>query len=299
MIQFRDLTLDDIPAVRKFFHEYRSRSCDASIGGAFMWRHYFETQIYIEENLLLFKVMRSPGKVAFLTPYGDVDRGIRLIFEYCMAHDISAAFCAVTERELKYYESRYQIKDVAFNRVWSDYLYEAERHRTFAGKKLSGQRNHVNKFLKTYENWSFEPISGDNMDEVQVFCREIGNARAKESDTYDAEQAVLDEVFQCFDSFGFFGNVLRVDGVIVAMAAGEIIGDTMFIHIEKARRDYFGAHQMIVREFAKAHTDDVVCYINREDDSGDEGLRTSKLSYQPYELLHKATIKLYWPENIQ
>lgn len=298
MIEFRDLTLEDIPAVRKFFLDYRSRSCDVTIGGVFMWRHYFETQVYMEENLLLFKVMRSPGKVAFLTPYGDVQRGIKLIFEYCMAHDISAAFCAVTERELAYYEAHYQVREVLFNRVWTDYLYEAERHRTFAGKKLSGQRNHVNKFLKTYDDWGFEPITHENLDEVHAFCHEIGHARAKDSDTYDAEQAVLDEVFEHLDAYGFFGNILRVDGVIVAMAMAETIGDTMFIHIEKARRDYFGAHQMIVREFAKAHTNDEVCYINREDDAGDEGLRTSKLSYQPCELIHKATIKLSWPDAI-
>ena len=298
MIQFRDLTLDDIPVVRKFFEQYCSRSCDVTIGGVFMWRHYFETQVYIDDKLLLFKVMRSPGKVAFLTPYGDTERGIKLIFEYCIANNISAAFCAVTERELAYYESHYNVRDVAFNRVWSDYLYEAERHRTFAGKKLSGQRNHVNKFLKTYDDWSFEPITKNNIDEVHEFCHEIGHARAKESDTYDAEQEILDDVFEHLDEYGFFGNVLRVEGVIVAMAMGEIIGDTMFIHIEKARRDYFGAHQMIVREFAKAHTNETVCYINREDDSGDEGLRTSKLSYQPCELIHKATIKLNWPEEM-
>ena len=298
MIQFRDLTLEDIPVVRKFFTEYQSRSCDVTIGGVFMWRRYFETQVYMEDDLLLFKVMRSPGKVAFLTPYGDTERGVKLIFEYCIANNISAAFCAVTERELAFYEAHYQVRDVAFNRVWSDYIYEAERHRTFAGKKLSGQRNHVNKFLKTYEDWSFEPISQENLDEVHGFCHEIGHTRAKDSETYDAEQAILDDVFEHLDAYGFFGNVLRVDGVIVAMAMGEIIGDTLFIHIEKARRDYFGAHQMIVREFAKAHTNDEVCYINREDDSGDEGLRTSKLSYQPCELLHKATVKLHWPETV-
>ena len=179
MIQFRDLTLADIPAVRKFFEAYQSRSCDVTIGGAFMWRRYFETQIYIDDTLLLFKVMRSPGKIAFLTPYGDTERGIRLIFEYCMANAVSAAFCAVTERELAFYEANYQIRDVAFNRMWSDYLYEAERHRTFAGKKLSGQRNHVNKFLKTYENWSYEEITKDNLEEVKVFCEEIGQLRAK------------------------------------------------------------------------------------------------------------------------
>ena len=296
MIQFRDLTLADIPAVRKFFEDNKSRSCDATIGCAFMWRKFFETQIYIEDSLLLFKVMRSPGKIAFLTPYGDFDRGIRLIYEYCMANDVTVAFCAVTEHELSHYEEKYEVREVAFNRMWSDYLYEAEKHRTFAGKKLSGQRNHVNKFLKTYDNWCYEEITSENLQEVYAFCKSIGHSRVKDSDTYDAEQEILDDVFEHYEEYGFFGNLLRVDGVIVAMAMGEVVGDTLFVHVEKARRDYFGAFQMNVREFAKAHTNDQVCYINREDDSGDEGLRTSKLSYQPCELIQKATIKLAWSE---
>lgn len=292
MIQFRELTLGDIPRVREFFESYASRSCDATIGGAFIWRKYFKTQVYMDERVLLFKVQRSVGNTAFLTPYGDLERGFRLIIEYCRETGVEPAFCAVTNRELPYYEKNFQVISVDVNRTWSDYLYEAERHRTFAGKKLSGQRNHVNKFLKTYDDWRFEPITQSNLEEVRDFCMEIEHQREKESSTYEAEEEMLDEVFDHIDEYGFFGDILRVDGNIVAMAMGETIGDTLFIHIEKARRDYFGAYQMIVREFANAHTGGVVQYINREDDSGDLGLRTSKLSYQPMELLDKATVWL-------
>ncbi len=292
MIHFRELTLADIPSVQKFFQAYASRSCDATIGGAFMWRKYFETQIYIDDTVLLFKVRRNADNIAFLTPYGDIDRGFGLLREYCAEIGAQPAFCAVTKRELPYYERNFQVLSVDFNRTWSDYLYEAEKHRTFAGKKLSGQRNHVNKFLKSYENWSFEPITLDNLSEAQNFCMEIEHLREKESSTYVAEEEILGEVFAHLDVYGFFGDILRVDGRIVAMAMGEVIGDTLFVHIEKARRDYFGAYQMIVREFANAHTGGEVRYINREDDSGDLGLRTSKLSYQPMELLDKATVKI-------
>ena len=292
MIQFRDLELSDIPEVRTFFEKYASRSCDATIGGAFMWRKYFETQIYFDDTVLLFKVRRSVDSTAFLTPYGDWERGFALIFDYCRETGMQPAFCAVTNRELPYYEEHFRIDMIKFNRKWSDYLYEAEKHRTFAGKKLSGQRNHVNKFLKSYDNWSFEDVTPDNLEETRAFCMEIEHQRAKESSTYEAEEEILGEVFDHYDEYGFFGNILRVDGQIIAMAMGEIIGDTLFVHIEKARRDYFGAFQMMVREFARAHTGGEVQYINREDDSGDEGLRTSKLSYQPMELLDKATVTL-------
>lgn len=292
MIQFRDLTLEDIPRVRKFFEAYRSRSCDATIGGAFMWRKYFQTQIYIDDTVLLFKVLRCCDQMSFLTPYGDIARGFALLSDYCRETGMEFVFCAVTDRELPYYEAHFQVESVNFNRIWSDYLYEAEKLRTFAGKKLSGQRNHVNKFLKSYDDWTFEPISRENLEETRAFCMEIERLRAKESDTYAAEEVILDEIFTHYEEYGFFGNILRVDGNIVAMAMGESIGDTLFVHVEKARRDYFGAYQMIVREFAKAHTGNGVDFINREDDSGDLGLRTSKLSYQPVELLDKATVKI-------
>lgn len=292
MIRFRDLTLADIPGVRKFFQAYGSRSCDATVGGAFMWRKYFETQIYMDDTVLVFKVQRSSDNLAFVTPYGDFERGFRLVLEYCKAQGLTPAFCAVTNRELPYFESHFSVESVEFNRTWSDYLYLAENHRTFAGKKLSGQRNHVNKFLKSYENWSFEPITEENLEQAREFCMEIERLREKESSTYMAEQEILDEVFDHYDEYGFFGNLLRVDGVIVALAMGETVGDTLFVHVEKARRDYFGAYQMMVREFARAHTGGEVLYINREDDSGDLGLRTSKLSYHPIELLDKATVKL-------
>lgn len=292
MIQFRDLILEDIPQVRPFFASYASRSCDATVGGAFMWRKYFQTQVYMDDTVLLFKVQRSAGNTAFLTPYGDIDRGFGLLREYCGETGIQPAFCAVTGRELPYYEKNFEVLSVDFNRTWSDYLYEAERHRTFAGKKLSGQRNHVNKFLKSYEDWLFEPVTPENLDETRAFCMEIERQREKESSTYEAEEEILGEVFDHLKEYGFFGGILRVDGRIVAMAMGEIVGDTLFVHIEKARRDYFGAYQMIVQQFAKAHTGGAVMYINREDDSGDLGLRTSKLSYQPMELLDKATVKV-------
>ena len=71
------------------------------------------------------------------------------------------------------------------------------------------------------------------------------------------------------------------------MSVGEIIKDTLYVHIEKADRSYEGSYQMIVREFARHNVTEDVKYINREEDVGDEGLRKSKAIYHPIELLEK------------
>ena len=78
-----------------------------------------------------------------------------------------------------------------------------------------------------------------------------------------------------------------MEGKIVAFSVGEIVGDTLFVHIEKALKEYEGSYQVMVREFAVHEATDEVTYINREEDIGDLGLRTSKLSYHPVRLLAK------------
>lgn len=43
-------------------------------------------------------------------------------------------------------------------RVWRDYIYAAEDLRDFAGRRYSGQRNHINKFRKLYPDAVFRPL---------------------------------------------------------------------------------------------------------------------------------------------
>ena len=69
--------------------------------------------------------------------------------------------------------------------------------------------------------------------------------------------------------------------------------DTLYVHIEKASRAVHGAYPMIVQQTACAFTpgkNGDVLWINREDDAGDEGLRTVKLSYHPAQIIPKNKI---------
>ena len=98
-----------------------------------------------------------------------------------------------------------------------------------------------------------------------------------------------------YQTYDLLGGVLLVDGQIAGFSLGEIIGDTLFIHIEKADRDYEGCYQMLVAQFAQHFAGEGVAFLNREDDTGDPGLRTSKLSYRPVALLEKYTVTVDEP----
>ena len=61
------------------------------------------------------------------------------------------------------------------------------------------------------------------------------------------------------------------------------------VHIEKALADVQGAYPMLCNQFA-SHNAKGLSFINREEDLGIEGLRKSKLSYNPAFLLNKNVI---------
>ena len=80
---------------------------------------------------------------------------------------------------------------------------------------------------------------------------------------------------------------LRADGAVVAYTFGEALNETVFCtHIEKAFADVRGAYPTINREFA-ANALSSFRLINREEDTGSEGLRKAKESYYPSVLLPK------------
>ena len=87
------------------------------------------------------------------------------------------------------------------------------------------------------------------------------------------------------------GGILRVNGEVVAFTIGEpICEDTFVVHIEKAFSDIQGAYPMINQQFVEHECMDYK-YINREDDTGAEGLRKAKLSYRPAFLVEKGIVK--------
>ena len=294
MLEFTKLTLDDIDIIKPFLSHSKSMICDNTVGGAFMWRDYFEVEYAISEETLYFKakVKYHNNVTAFSSPLdGNFRDGVDKIVEYCKTHNLPIIFFNVTGYELEVFHEIFGDFKSKYYEDWSDYLYTASNLTTLSGRKFSGQRNHINYFKSNY-NYSFEEINKSNINEVVEFFKSHNSKTNKSTDILSEEYQKTLEVFDNYDTYGMLGGLLRVNGSIIAVTFGEIINHVLFVHIEKADISYRGAYQVMNNEFAKHFCLEDTMFINRAEDNGDEGLKKAKQAYHPCALLNKHIVEI-------
>ena len=296
MLDFQPLQLEDLPKLRRFFGYSGSRICDTTPGTVFIWRDMYQTEWAIYDGSLYFKVFYPELGNTFTLPLGGGrPEHYHQIADYCCRRNMPISFYPVPKDELERLQQFFPNSAAIAARDSFDYLYRAEDLKYFRGKKLSGQRNHVNKFLKTYGNWTFRPIGAGDIPAVKAFLDRYASRWDKSAASFHEDIAKTHEVLDNFSLYDLLGGMLLVEGEIAGFSLGEVLGDTLFTHIEKADRDYEGCYQMLVAQFAQQFAHEGVHFINREDDAGDPGLRTSKLSYHPVSLLEKYTVTVEEP----
>ena len=291
MLEFKKITdFSDIPKIEKYIKTYNGEFSTLNLQGFMIWRKLYPRDYCIYNDTLILKEYNPDDKIKshFFMPMGsDVEGAIKEMENYCTNTHSPLIFANLSEREAYELAKRYFDTEVFYDRNWSDYVYLAENMREFAGKKFSGQRNHINKFKKLYGEYIYNEITSENKDKVIGFLKHFGSKRNFTSDIEKEEFIRVIELMENLDLFDYVGGYVEANGNIFAMALGEVRNDTMYVTVEKADRDYEGAYQVMVQEFARHNTDENIQYINREDDMGLEGLRTSKLQYKPIELKHK------------
>ena len=100
------------------------------------------------------------------------------------------------------------------------------------------------------------------------------------------------ELLKIINKSELFGIVIKVEDKIIGLSIGEYVGDMLVIHVEKALTKYKGVYPTLFNEFAKFSKKEGVIFINREDDSGDQGLRMSKTQYKPISIVNKNFIEI-------
>lgn len=176
---------------------------------------------------------------------------------------------------------------------WRDYLYDIGSLATFSGKKMSKKRNHLNAFHSLYGDAEVSEITPDDADELVAFTQKFEDSRDdNEMGLYEAEATV--KVIRHFGDYPFSGIIIRHHGDVIGFTIGEVIGTTLFAHVEKGNKDYRGVYQALCSQYCSLIMSRYpeVRFVNREDDAGSEMLMKSKLSYNPIGFIDKYVVRL-------
>lgn len=175
-----------------------------------------------------------------------------------------------------------------------DYIYDAEKLRTLSGKAYHKKKNHLNSFLKNYTGrYEYRELNCSDIKEIETFHDTWLENRSYE-DKHNSIRSEENGIHRLFHNCGMvdcsMGGVY-IDGKLEAYTIGSYAPDIRcaFIHIEKANIAIPGLYNYINQQFLIHSFPDAVI-VNREDDLGQEGLRKSKLSYQPIRLEPKYDI---------
>lgn len=292
-IEFRKPVMEDKALVIGYIKQKKTRSCEDTFGNLLLWARFYNIRIAEVEGMLVSAIMGET--LSFHYPYGvgDAKKCIESLMEYSEEQGQEFRMHCVTPEEFEELESLFPGEfEIEYDRDIADYVYEAEKLRNLSGKKYHGKKNHVNKFKKTYENWEYISMTGEHAEEAfQLLLKWKELNACMENHEKNAESCVASNYLRLFDELDVCGGILRVNGQAAAFSIGEqVCDDTMVVHIEKALTEYEGAYTMINQQFVE-HECQHVTYVNREEDTGDEGLRKAKLSYRPVFMVEKGTVK--------
>ena len=171
-------------------------------------------------------------------------------------------------------------------RNYANYVYKAEDLAQLRGRKYSKKRNLISQARSQY-SWEVHPLAENMTNNCFAVLESI---RDEENPLLEGmserELVALEATLRNFRRLQQQGLLITVDGRPVAFSIFEATNSTTAtIHFERALRSYKGLYQVINQETAAVIEAQGFTFINREEDVGDVGLRTAKMSYHPFELI--------------
>lgn len=298
-IEWKKISLEDKKILEPYYQYEQSSCCDVSFANNFLWTPFYEVEFAFIEEMAVFLTKRNGYSVTMPmakdeTTEANLEKVILQLEEYFGQMGQPFHMHLVTKEKFELLETIFPGKyDIEFDRDVADYVYEVGKMISLAGKKLHGKRNHINKFKENNPQWSYEPLTTENLEECLQMAEQWKSINlCSEKGEKHAEFCVTRRALMQFQELGLKGGVLRDGERIVAFTLGEELNREMFVvHIEKAFADVQGAYPMINQQFL-IHEASQYQYVNREDDTGAEGLRKAKLSYYPAFLQEKGNVTI-------
>lgn len=283
MLNFKAVGLDDRHALEPVFHAQPYRICDHNFACLYIWDHIYPAEFCFDEDVLYIKYTYPDKSSAYQLPYCTADRlpeAVEKLRVYAESKNDCLVFVTLNDQQKTLLSQAVpNAFDYEAQPDYADYIYNAEDLITLRGRKFHSKRNFISRFEQQYAGrYSFEKVGPENLDQILALTARWD--KGNEGNGVTDEAKAISRALHDLEKIGMFGVAMRLDGEIEAFALGtKLSNDTILEQIEKSS-DITGGYQMINRAFAECFASEFV-YINREEDMGIEGLRKSKLSYNP------------------
>jgi hypothetical protein len=296
-LKFKPIEFRDMPIMQPFYEMRPNRTCDSTFLESFIWKDYYRVEYAIWENRALLWIAEMDGKKFSAMPL-------------CRPEDLPDAFHAIEQyfnenlgyplvinladeyavNLLNLPEDKYRVEEQVDSR---DYIYSGDSLRTLAGKKMHKKKNRLNVFTRAYEGrYEYRRLACSDSHRVWEFLDKWREQKDEDEEHLDYEaMGVHDILKNCVANPGAMGGVF-IDGELEAFTIGSYnpVEKMAVIHVEKANPTIDGLYQFINREFLLDAFPQAEL-VNREDDMGLEGLRKSKMSYNPVTFARKFLVQ--------
>ena len=305
-LTFKPVTADDIEIILPFFGLRPDKTCESVFLDSFLWRDYYHIQyMKYQEKGLLWK-MEMDGKTYTSIPtcrqedMKELLGGMQEHFNQELGQPLRIYLA--DEDSLTYLNLNPEQFSIEEAEDLKDYLYDGEAMRTLAGRKLHKKKNHVNSFMRAYEGrYEFRRICCSDRQDVWEFLdhwREGKQEPEEVMEELDEEIVGIHEILKNCSHIPAKMAGVYIDGHLQAFSVGSYNAREKMavIHIEKANSEFRGLYQFINQQFLIHEFPDAVL-VNREDDVGLEGLRKSKMSYNPIGFARKFMVEQKWKQK--
>lgn len=290
MLTFKPITTDALETLKYFAARALTHSCDYTPGNLIMWAEYMHYEYAVKSDTLFIRSISELDLAtpSFLPPIGSLplEESIAMLQEHCRQHNEPLHITAAPQDVAEKIAALLPCHTIQELDGWADYIHRAEDIATLQGKALSKRRNRKKKFLADYPHYTYKRCTTDDIPAVTEFLLGKGCDEAIMR-CYEVHQSIA--TVRNLPIYPQPAGIITIDNRVVAFTLGEVWGNMLYIHIEKADREYAGLGETLTSLFAADILNEhpQVTLINREEDLGNEGLRQAKRAYAPTAMLNR------------
>lgn len=299
ILNFKCLAFDDKEIIEKYIDKQSLESYEYLFSSLYMWRKLNNVKYAIVDDTLVIEKNEENKGTFYAKPQRYNKEKLTMLTDLLIERnsnytDRDYLFGDVDE---EFIQDLRKYTDLKFEAIEDlddfEYVYSTEELIQLKGKKFHAKKNHCNAFEKSYE-YSSKPISdektiSDCLDLLHKWHEEVAVTVDKEM---LMEIDAIKDLFSEIQHLDLKTIAIYVEDELVAFSVGEKVNEKMaVIHVERGEINYKGVYAFVNRKFIIDSLSSTQ-FINRQEDTGNEGLRKAKQSYHPVKMVKKYLIKI-------